>query len=196
MNKLLNKKINKCRFSRLSEDRNELYDIRKADKKFQDKIFNVISIYAPTHKTAVHIYNKVIEILAKAELKLDDGKTKFDFDAVENDIYKNIILFFDDKYQFKREWKAKRTTMGIMVYVRKYYRADESCQKENLSEDRIDQARVKMRAKKAFNAWNTFMEELRQVTMESNRRYCDEIYKKMCGLQNEIYDNLSKAFNG
>ena len=61
---------------------------------------------------------------------------------------------------------------------------------------RIDQDRVKMRAKRACKAWNSFMEELEQVTMESNHQYCEEIYKKLCGLQDEIGDNLRKAFNG
>ena len=61
---------------------------------------------------------------------------------------------------------------------------------------RIDQNRVKMRAKRACNAWNTFMEELQQVTMESNHQYCEEIYKKMFKLADEIGDSLRKAYNG
>ena len=61
---------------------------------------------------------------------------------------------------------------------------------------KIDHARVKMRVKRAGKAWNSFMEELQQVTMESNHQHCEEIYKKMCGLQDEICDNLRKAFNG
>ena len=44
---------------------------------------------------------------------------------------------------------------------------------------RIDQARVKMRAKRACKAWNNFIEELEQVTMESNHTECVRIYEKM-----------------
>lgn len=61
---------------------------------------------------------------------------------------------------------------------------------------KIDTDRVKMRAKRACKAWNSFMEELEQVTMESNHQYCEEIYKKLRGLQDEIGDNLRKAYNG
>ena len=61
---------------------------------------------------------------------------------------------------------------------------------------RIDQARVKMRAKRACKAWNSFMEELQQVTMESNHTYCDDIYNKMSKLADEVGDNLRKAYNG
>lgn len=61
---------------------------------------------------------------------------------------------------------------------------------------KIDQARVKMRAKRACNAWNSFMEELEQVTMESNHTYCEDIYKKMKSLADEVGDNLRKAYNG
>lgn len=61
---------------------------------------------------------------------------------------------------------------------------------------KIDQSRVKMRAQRACKAWNSFMEELEQVTMESNHQYCEEIYKKLSGLQDEIGDNLRKAYNG
>jgi hypothetical protein len=53
-----------------------------------------------------------------------------------------------------------------------------------------------MRAKRACKAWNSFMEELEQVTMESNHTMCEEIYKKLRGLQDEIGDNLRKAYNG
>ena len=61
---------------------------------------------------------------------------------------------------------------------------------------RIDQARVKMRAKRACKAWNSFMEELDQVVMESNHTYCEDIYKKMSKLADEVGDNLRKAYNG
>ena len=61
---------------------------------------------------------------------------------------------------------------------------------------KIDQARVKMRAKRACKAWNSFMEELEQVTMESNHTYCDDIYNKMSKLADEVGDNLRKAYNG
>ena len=61
---------------------------------------------------------------------------------------------------------------------------------------RIDQARVKMRAKRACAAWNNFMEELNQVVMESNEQYCADIYKKMKALADEVGDNLRKAYNG
>lgn len=61
---------------------------------------------------------------------------------------------------------------------------------------RIDQARVKMRAQRACKAWNSFMEELQQVTMESNHTYCEDIYKKMSKLADEVGDNLRKAYNG
>lgn len=61
---------------------------------------------------------------------------------------------------------------------------------------RIDQARVKMRAQRACKAWNSFMEELEQVTMESNHTYCDDIYNKMSKLADEVGDNLRKAYNG
>jgi hypothetical protein len=61
---------------------------------------------------------------------------------------------------------------------------------------RIDQGRVKMRAQRACKAWNSFMEELQQVTMESNHTYCDDIYKKMSALADEVGDNLRKAYNG
>ena len=60
----------------------------------------------------------------------------------------------------------------------------------------IDQSRVKMRAKRACNAWNNFMEELEQVVMESNHTMCVDIYKKLSGLQDEVGDNLRKAYNG
>jgi len=61
---------------------------------------------------------------------------------------------------------------------------------------KIDQARVKMRAKQACKAWNSFMEELDQVVMESNEQYCADIYKKMKALADEVGDNLRKAYNG
>ena len=61
---------------------------------------------------------------------------------------------------------------------------------------KIDQDRVKMRAKLACEAWNSFMAELQQVMMESNYTMCEEIYKKLRGLQDEIGDNLRKAYNG
>ena len=61
---------------------------------------------------------------------------------------------------------------------------------------KIDLDRVKMRAKRACKAWNSFMEELEQVTMESNHTMCEEIYEKLRGLQDEIGDNLRKAYNG
>ena len=61
---------------------------------------------------------------------------------------------------------------------------------------KIDPDRVKMRVKRAGKAWNSFMEELQQVTMESNHQYCEEIYQKMKGFADEIYDNLRKAYNG
>lgn len=61
---------------------------------------------------------------------------------------------------------------------------------------KIDQARVKMRAKRACKAWNSFMEELDQVVMESNHTYCEDIYKKMFKLADEVGDNLRKAYNG
>ena len=61
---------------------------------------------------------------------------------------------------------------------------------------KIDPDRVRMRAKRACKAWNSFMDELEQVTMESNHQYCEEIYKKMSNLADEIGDNLRKAYNG
>ena len=61
---------------------------------------------------------------------------------------------------------------------------------------RIDQARVKMRAQRACKAWNNFIEELGQVTMESNHTMCEDIYKKMSNLADEVGDNLRKAYNG
>ena len=61
---------------------------------------------------------------------------------------------------------------------------------------KIDQARVKMRAQRACKAWNSFMEELDQVVMESNHTYCGDIYKKMKSLADEVGDNLRKAYNG
>jgi len=51
-----------------------------------------------------------------------------------------------------------------------------------------------MRAKRACKAWNSFMEELEQVTMESNHTLCEDIYKKMSNLADEIGDNLRKAY--
>ena len=53
-----------------------------------------------------------------------------------------------------------------------------------------------MRAKRACTAWNNFMEELNQVVMESNHTLCEDIYKKLSGLQDEVGDNLRKAYNG
>lgn len=53
-----------------------------------------------------------------------------------------------------------------------------------------------MRAKRACAAWNNFMEELDQVVMESNHTYCEDIYKKMKALADEVGDNLRKAYNG
>ena len=61
---------------------------------------------------------------------------------------------------------------------------------------KIDQARVKMRAKRACKSWNSFMEELEQVVMESNHTCCEAIYKKMSKLADEVGDNLRKAYNG
>ena len=61
---------------------------------------------------------------------------------------------------------------------------------------RIDQSRVKMRAKRACAAWNSFMEELNQVVMESNYQYCEDIYKKLRAMSDEIGDSLRKAYNG
>jgi hypothetical protein len=61
---------------------------------------------------------------------------------------------------------------------------------------RIDQDRVKMRAKRACKAWNSFMEELEQVTMESNHTQCDGIYRKMSNMADEVGDSLRKAYNG
>ena len=61
---------------------------------------------------------------------------------------------------------------------------------------KVDQSRVKMRAQRACKAWNNFMEELGQVTMESNHTYCEDIYKKMSKLADEVGDNLRKAYNG
>jgi CHAD domain-containing protein len=61
---------------------------------------------------------------------------------------------------------------------------------------KIDQSRVKMRAQRAAKAWNNFMEELEQVTMESNHTQCEEIYKKLQALQDEVGDNLRKAYKG
>ena len=61
---------------------------------------------------------------------------------------------------------------------------------------RIDQGMVKMRAQRACKAWNSFMEELDQVVMESNEQYCYDIYKKMKALADEVGDNLRKAYNG
>lgn len=61
---------------------------------------------------------------------------------------------------------------------------------------KVFQSRVKMRAQRAAKAWNSFLEELEQVTMESNHTYCEELYKKLKGLQDEIGDNLRKAYNG
>ena len=60
----------------------------------------------------------------------------------------------------------------------------------------MDKSRVKMRAKRACTAWNSFMEELDQVVMESNEQYCAELYKKMKALADEVGDNLRKAYNG
>lgn len=53
-----------------------------------------------------------------------------------------------------------------------------------------------MRAKRACNAWNSFMEELDQVVMESNHTECVGIYEKMKALADEVGDNLRKAYNG
>ena len=53
-----------------------------------------------------------------------------------------------------------------------------------------------MRAQRACKAWNNFIEELGQVTMESNHTYCEELYKKMHALADEVGDNLRKAYNG
>jgi hypothetical protein len=61
---------------------------------------------------------------------------------------------------------------------------------------RIDQVRVKMRAQRACKAWNNFIEELGQVTMESNHTMCEDIYKKMSNMADEVGDNLRKAYNG
>ena len=61
---------------------------------------------------------------------------------------------------------------------------------------RIDPDRVKMRAKRACKAWNSFIEELQQVTMESNHTQCEEIYRKMSNMADEIGDSLRKAYNG
>ena len=61
---------------------------------------------------------------------------------------------------------------------------------------RIDQDRVKMRAKRACKAWNSFIEELQQVTMESNHTQCEDIYRKMSNLADEIGDSLRKAYKG
>ena len=61
---------------------------------------------------------------------------------------------------------------------------------------KIDQARVKMRAQRACKAWNSFMEELQQDTMESNHTYCSGLYEKMSKLATEVGDNLRKAYNG
>ena len=61
---------------------------------------------------------------------------------------------------------------------------------------KIDQVRVKMRAQRACKAWNNFMEELGQVVMESNHTMCEDIYKKMSKLADEVGDNLRKAYNG
>lgn len=61
---------------------------------------------------------------------------------------------------------------------------------------RIDPDRVKMRAKRACKAWNSFIEELQQVTMESNHTQCEDIYRKMSNLADEIGDSLRKAYNG
>ena len=61
---------------------------------------------------------------------------------------------------------------------------------------RIDPDRVKMRAKRACKAWNSFIEELQQVTMESNHTMCEDIYRKMSNLADEIGDSLRKAYNG
>jgi hypothetical protein len=61
---------------------------------------------------------------------------------------------------------------------------------------RIDPDRVKMRAKRACKAWNSFIEELQQVTMESNHTQCEDIYRKMSNLSDEIGDSLRKAYKG
>ena len=61
---------------------------------------------------------------------------------------------------------------------------------------RIDQSRVKMRAKRACTAWNNFIGELDRVVMESNHTYCEALYKKMKALADEVGDNLRKAYNG
>lgn len=53
-----------------------------------------------------------------------------------------------------------------------------------------------MRAKLACKAWNSFMEELGQVVMESNYTQCDGLFKKMKSLSDEVGDNLRKAYNG
>lgn len=60
---------------------------------------------------------------------------------------------------------------------------------------RIDIDRVKMRAKRACKAWNSFIEELQQVTMESNHTMCEDIYRKMSNMADEIGDSLRKAYN-
>lgn len=62
--------------------------------------------------------------------------------------------------------------------------------------NKIDRSRVKMRAKRACNAWNSFMEELEQVVMESNHQHCADIYNKLQAMQDEIGDSLRKAYNG
>lgn len=60
---------------------------------------------------------------------------------------------------------------------------------------KIDADRVKMRANRACKAWNSFMEELDQIVMESNAQYCYDLYKKLNALDDEIGDNLRTAYN-
>ena len=58
----------------------------------------------------------------------------------------------------------------------------------------IDKSRVKMRARRAGNAWNSFMEELEQVVSERDRTECAEIYAKLEAIQAEVAKALQKAF--
>lgn len=51
-----------------------------------------------------------------------------------------------------------------------------------------------MRAKRACAAWNSFMEELRQVVMESDGAYCKGAYEKAKSLGDEVGDALRRAY--
>ena len=65
-----------------------------------------------------------------------------------------------------------------------------------MANHRIDRARVKMRAGRAYRAWYGFMEEMEQVVMESDGTICGDIYRKMRELSGEVGDALREASNG